>query len=159
MDFQVHKRDVGILFFVWGVVLSLFLAMLCFDFHMLLASGAYNSNIFLKCMCWYFTLSTFPFQGVFSTIKLLDYFQYKFLEPLPKQTKARNPAHHKNKALKREESNFIYDGYYFPHRSSTLRPWTFLKSSNRESTRTKISCICGSGQKAWNRNWDLYWQL
>lgn len=70
-------------------------------------------------MHWYFTLSTFPLQGVFSTIKLLDYFQYKFLElvqetTLPKQSKTTNPAHHKNIVLKGEQSNFIMMIIIFP---------------------------------------------
>lgn len=29
----------------------------------------------------------------------------------------------------------------------------------KESTLNKISCICESGQNAWNGNWDLQWQF
>lgn len=139
-------------------MLALFLAMLYFDFCIWPACGASNSNIFLKCMHWYFTLSTFPLQGVFSTIKLLDYFQYKFLETLPKQSKTTNPAHHKNIVLKGEQSNFMMMMMIFPSEAVQCL-WTFLRSRNRGSTRTKISCICGSGQKVWNRKRDFYWQL
>lgn len=133
MASQVHKKKVVHLFFMRrGGVFNFFffLAMLYFDFCILLACEIYNPNVSSQCVYWCFALNTFFSSGSLQYCKTVVYFQLKSLETPPKQTKTGNPIHHKNTVLKREESNLRF--FYFlptppPPPQSTLCLWLFLR--------------------------------
>lgn len=162
MTFQVHKKEVVGLF-MWGEVgfLFFFLEIHYFDFYVLLACETYSPNVSSECLCWYFTLSTFFLQELFSTVKLLFIPNWSLFKRLQSKLKLETLSIIKNIALKREESNFRF---FYLQPSPSLSPpppevhhlWLFLRRRiNKESMHTKISCICDSGQNAWNGN-EIY---